>query len=87
MKQVIAYLLILWLTVLTSCDFLQVRKKPMSEGERLYRAKCRSCHVLPDPQKYSDDKWVEIVEHYGQRARLSADQKKLILRYLQSNNE
>jgi mono/diheme cytochrome c family protein len=56
----------------------------MSPGEKLYRAKCASCHRLRDPKTQTDDEWPEYVEEYGKKLR--AEDKALITSYLQANN-
>jgi len=64
-----------------------VSRKQMTEGEKLYRARCRSCHTLIDPKEYSDEKWKIMVEMYGKKSNLSEPEKIQILEYLLSNNE
>ncbi len=80
----IGFLLIcaLWL----SCSSKTINKKPLSEGEQLFRAKCRSCHILPDPKKYDDHEWVKIMDKYGELARLKENQELSILLFLQRSN-
>ena len=63
-----------------------ISKKTMSAGERLYRARCRSCHTLIRPDKYSDSHWELMVEKYGQNINLTEQEKKQILQYLWQNN-
>ena len=58
----------------------------MTDGKRLFRAKCRSCHTLPNPRKYTDRQWNELVFHYGERINLSEEQKIMIVQYLIENN-
>lgn len=59
----------------------------LSAGERLYRAKCRSCHSLVSPQRYSDKEWQYYVEKYAEKSNLTEREKQQILRYLIKNNE
>ncbi|HDP98187.1 MAG TPA: cytochrome c [bacterium] len=61
-------------------------QKTMTEGERLYRARCRSCHSLINPNKYSDSSWELFVEKYGQNINLTEKESRLILEYLTENN-
>jgi len=58
----------------------------MSEGERLYRANCRSCHLLRNPASYTDEQWPPLVERYGSRIPLSPETKQKIVDYLLSAN-
>ena len=39
----------------------------MSEGDRLYRAKCASCHRLVDPDEYENEQWHAFLADHGPR--------------------
>ena len=56
----------------------------MSEGERLYRANCRSCHTLRNPTSYTDEQWPPLVHRYGERIHLSPETQQKIVDYLLS---
>ena len=58
--------------------------KELSEGDRLYRAKCTSCHRLLKPKDYPDEKWQEAVKKFGKK--LTDEERKKILEHLQGNN-
>lgn len=58
---------------------------PDSAGERLYRAHCAACHRLRDPSKRTRQAWAEAVEHYGPRAHLSPEERRLVLEFLQAH--
>ena len=53
-------------------------------GERLYRARCASCHMLIEPARHSDPEWVVHVEEYGRN--MSVAEKQLVVAYLQQVN-
>ena len=53
-----------------------------NEGERLYRAKCTSCHRLMSPAEHQAEKWTVYVEKYGNKIGLTDEEKKKILDYL-----
>jgi mono/diheme cytochrome c family protein len=57
-----------------------------SDGQRLFRANCRSCHRLPNPKSKTDSEWPSLVNRYGERAKLSPEQIDLIIAYLQAAN-
>lgn len=80
------FLLLIIAGILTHCSGAKQSQKPLTEGERLFKAKCRSCHTLPKPQKFDDAGWVPVVSKYGERAKLNDKQIKLIINYLQDNN-
>ncbi len=45
----------------------QIAVTDMEEGERLYRAKCASCHRLIDPGTRTPDEWHALLDHHGPR--------------------
>jgi mono/diheme cytochrome c family protein len=57
-----------------------------SEGQRLFRANCRTCHRLPSTKSKTDSEWPALVARYGERAKLSPEQIDLIIAYLQAAN-
>jgi hypothetical protein len=65
-----------WL-VLGGCFGLGVQ---MSEGQRLYQAKCSSCHNLVEPERFDYLQWRSYIDKYG--SKLSAEQKQFMLDYL-----
>lgn len=79
-----ALFIILTILAFSSVAFA-AKKSPMTEGERLYRRKCASCHRLLPPKKYSDEKWEEYVIKYGKKIKEQDKQK--ILEYLKENND
>lgn len=56
------------------------------KGEKLFKSRCRACHAPVNPKKFSDDQWVDLVARYGEQAKLSAEEQKVLLEYLQSRN-
>jgi mono/diheme cytochrome c family protein len=55
----------------------------MSEGERLYRAKCTSCHRTYEPGERRD--WVRVVDKMeaNRKVHLSQEERAEILSFLQ----
>jgi len=51
-------------------------------GRTLYAERCSSCHNLHFPQEFSADEWRVKVSAMQQRAKLTDDQKALIINYL-----
>jgi hypothetical protein len=56
----------------------------MSEGERLYMAKCTSCHSAYEPSAYPPAKWRENVAEMeaANKVHLSQEERAEILSYL-----
>jgi mono/diheme cytochrome c family protein len=55
-----------------------------SDGERLYRAHCASCHRLRDPREQTWERWAWAVGHYGPRAHLDPAGQALVTAWLQA---
>jgi hypothetical protein len=57
---------------------------PMSEGERMYLAKCTSCHSAYEPGERSAQSWVKAMDDMERRKKthLKAGERALILTYL-----
>jgi hypothetical protein len=62
---------------LGGCAGMAVR---MSPAERLYRAKCSSCHNVIMPGAHSEQLWRAHIEEYGRH--LTDDEKQTILQYV-----
>jgi hypothetical protein len=52
----------------------------MSDGEKLYQAKCSSCHNVIEPRQHDEETWRRYVEEYGKK--MKTEEKQLVLRYL-----
>ena len=63
-----------------------IASEEISENGRLFSASCQSCHTLPKPTMKSDEEWPELVERYGERAKLTQEQIDRITIYLVANN-
>ena len=60
---------------------------PLSVGERnsarrIYLAKCARCHKFYNPAKYPDKAWRDWMDKMSRKAKLSPEQKELLVRYL-----
>lgn len=54
----------------------------LQAGRKLYVSKCGSCHTLVLPEKYSADQWQSLVDKMETKAKITPDEKKLIVEYL-----
>ena len=56
--------------------------RPMTEGERLYRSKCTSCHRAYEPHERSD--WPKVLDKMEaeKKVRLTPEDRAEILGYL-----
>ena len=55
-------------------------------GALAWSQNCVRCHNLRNPNERSDREWDVIVQHMRVRANLTAEEHRLILRFLQSAN-
>ncbi len=58
---------------------------PMVMGKSLYVSRCSKCHELPKVGDFTTTKWTGIVDWMAPKARLSAQEKQLVLNYVQAN--
>ncbi len=67
---------------LAGCKGLE--RAPMSDGRRLYLAKCTSCHAEYEPAKFSPQVWVANVDKMEElkKVHLSPEERAQILQYL-----
>ncbi len=56
----------------------------MSDGERMYLAKCTACHSAYEPGERTAKAWVAAVDHMEARKKvhLAPDERALIMTYL-----
>ncbi len=59
----------------------------MLDGAKVYAANCGNCHSERYPSERTDKEWSMIVMHMQVRARLTGDEARAVLRYLQANNK
>ena len=57
-----------------------------SKGEELYYDKCGGCHRLYTKTKLSKEKWRREVEDMSKKAKLSDEEKRMIIEYLANEN-
>lgn len=57
--------------------------KDLDPGDRLYRAKCGSCHRLIEAHEHDTETWRFYVDKYGKK--MSPDEKETVLGFLSQN--
>lgn len=60
----------------------------LEAGGKLFACKCSACHKLPDVKAHSDKDWAAQVDRMvcQKGAKLTPDEHKLVVQYLQSSN-
>ncbi|KUO63494.1 hypothetical protein APF79_06900 [bacterium BRH_c32] len=53
-----------------------------SKGEELYSNKCSGCHRLHSKTEFTSEKWKSEIEEMGKKAKLSDDEKRMLIEYL-----
>lgn len=56
------------------------------EGRNLYVSKCTACHKAYEPELHTKDEWRKILDEMGSKAKLSNNEKAIILNYLSERN-
>jgi cytochrome c5 len=66
-----------------------VSLEELKEGNSIYRNQCRECHKNFEITKFSEKKWKHEIDDMSPKAKLTADQKdkltKFILSYREAN--
>lgn len=57
----------------------------MTGEERLFRAKCRSCHTLPERASRTMEGWKGVLEKHEDRMELTDEERRALIRHLASN--
>jgi len=57
----------------------------IAEGKELYENNCAKCHKLYNPNDYSDQDWLPILERMKKKAKISDLQHDKIYAYIISN--
>ena len=52
----------------------------MSGGEKLYRAKCSSCHSVISPGDHDEENWRMYVGKYGKK--MTEEEKRIVIEFL-----
>ena len=60
-------------------------KVEMTASEKLFRSKCRNCHVLPNVGSMKAEDWATTIEKHESRTNLKPSEKEEILQYLIGN--
>lgn len=76
-------LLLALLALAAACSSGKPRA-PMSDGERLYLAKCTSCHSAYEPGARSPASWVKAMDEMERlkKTHLQPEERAMILKYL-----
>lgn len=71
------------LALLAACGSSRPRT-PMSDGERIYLAKCTACHSAYQPSDHTPAEWAAKIDEMerNKRVTLSSEERALILGYL-----
>lgn len=64
----------------------KITESMLAEGKTIFENSCGKCHDLPDPKKYTDEKWVKIMNTMAPKAKLNAKQSELVYDYATFNN-
>jgi len=85
-KKVSGLSTLLLLGTIVACSTNSLLKKDIPRGELLYRQKCRNCHNLVQPNKFSDEEWAFELTDMAHKSGLTKEESELIWGYLASHN-
>jgi nitrate/TMAO reductase-like tetraheme cytochrome c subunit len=63
-----------------------VKQKELLRGRELYVNHCSGCHNLHLPKEYNADQWKKNIDEMQEKAKISDEDKQLILHYLTSEH-
>lgn len=71
--------------LMTAAACSSAPSRPLSQEERVYRAKCTACHRAYEPGERND--WPAVLDRMQaeKKTRLDADQRAQILQFLQGD--
>ncbi len=86
--RIIVALIVVLLTGCSSAPVSRVGRDQVTAdpGKKIYKRKCRNCHLLIKPNKHDDSSWVEILDQHKERFTLSDDDRGEVLQFLTSHN-
>ncbi len=80
----LGFLFVFVLSIVAGCSLLRGTRRPMSDGEKLFKAKCRSCHILPKPDKKLTDEWPVFLNEHSEEKEIKPEDLEKIIEFLQS---
>jgi cytochrome c5 len=70
----------------TATEVVAVEMTPeLVAGETIFNNKCGKCHALPEPSRYSKERWVPIMNSMAKKSKLSDDDRDLVYNYVTMN--
>lgn len=58
----------------------------IAEGKTIYENACNKCHGLFEPEKHTDEEWINTLSRMAPRAKLTNDQHQMVYDYLRTAN-
>jgi len=59
----------------------------LNEGRELYIDRCGKCHDLYQTSEYTKEKWAKIMNKMQKPAKITDEQKELIIKYINTNTK
>jgi hypothetical protein len=70
---------------LFGCSQLK-QSREISDGEKIFRSKCRSCHILPKKNSKTMAEWPEFLNDHAERSDLSRQEIEILTEYMLDRN-
>lgn len=89
MKRDIITILFFGIIIYGCSQSLYIPSAPLAEeqehllaGRKLYVDHCSGCHNLHFPKEFTEEQWVSNLDEMQGKAKISDEEKRLILQYL-----
>lgn len=63
----------------------RINTEALAAAQKVYEGNCAKCHALKNPETYTAERWVGILNWMAPKAKLSDEQKAQVLTYVQHN--
>lgn len=84
--NILSVSLVLLVLLVAGCSQMKGTRRPMSDGEKLFRVQCRMCHILPKPDEKQSDEWPAFLNAHSEDKDIEPGKLEKIVKFLQSGN-
>ena len=71
-------------SIVAGCSQMKGTRRPISDGDKLFRSKCRSCHILPKKDEKKSDEWPIFLSAHTKDKAIAPEDLEKIVQFLQS---
>ena len=67
-------------------EYPETNLSKLEDGRKIFVQHCSACHYLPLPYHHERSHWPKILEFMGKKAKLTDNEREMVLNYLVSAN-